>query len=436
MRVLIYIEDQNIQEKINALIIKYSGGVDIELATSIECLKRAKQFNYAFISDEITSMPWQELMAKLSNSGVKTYLITKSGDSEIYNIVRKAGGRRVITFESMENDIKVVARGIKKEASSKPNRRRTISVGNTGFSEEDHRETTDIAENGVEDQDFFDDEFSEQDTPYDITRLNNKKFPGIIVSVHGAKGGVGKTTISANIAVGLSLLGLKTVIVDLDVENGNLASVLHVSGSRTIKDWVKGNVHEDEKSLLVHESGLSVLQGLVMPAEASLITAEVTERILSRLARRFDVVVADTGTVEIDPMIVAMKMSEKCYIVADYDLTRAPNILNLLNDARMLGIDLDKMKLILNNVPDKRPARQQDLLNNIPIQFLTEIRQDNYVPVVANDGGTPYIDKRCSRFSEDLFIVIEDILESTEFSMKLNQKRAGRRGGLLGWLGL
>lgn len=436
MRTLIYIPDNKTAKKVHELISKYFDGMDTEIINSSkDCFKKNKQYNFAFISDEIEDMSWIELMAQLSSAGVNTYLVTQDGGSEAYKAVRKAGGKRVITDESMENDIKIIMKAAKKELNlSKPSRRHVVEVTKDVVSQLDGNEETNAQDEKIDVADN-----RQHATPrreFDISKLGNKKYPGIIVSVHGAKGGVGKTTVAANVAVGLSLLGLKTVIVDLDVENGNLASVLHVSGSRTIKDWVKGNIQEDERSLVLHESGLSVLQGLMIPVEAVLITAEVTERILSRLARRFDVVVADTGTVEIDPMIVAMQMSEKCYIVADYDLTRAPNIVNLLNDARTLGIDLDKMKLIINNVPDKRPARQQDLLNNIPIQFLTEIRKENYVPIVANDGGTPYIDKRCSRFSEDIFVVIEDILESTEFSMKLHQKPVGRRGGLLGWLGL
>lgn len=454
MKTIVYVQNKKTAGRIVELLKKYYEDVRIDIIkTSKDCYKCGSDCDYAFISETADGMPWDDLMEYFAGNGVSTYFVTDEGTSEIYDRVRKAGGKRVITENSMENDIKVLMKAARRDKTAKVPRKKTAPEEEPETQEQqaepEPEEEKKVTKTGTgkavkpdsekmpkPDVELVEYEEHTASSVYDLGRLRGRKYPGVIVSIHGAKGGVGKTTICANLGVGLALLGLKTVTVDLDVENGNLASVLHITSSRTIKDWVKGNVQEEDNSLAVHESGLNVLQGIRMPVEAGLITAEVAERIIARLARRFDVVVIDTGAVEINPMLVAMQMSEKCYIIADYDLTRAPNLVNMLNDAKTLGIDLEKMKLVINLVPEKKPARQQDLMENIPIQILTEIRRDDSVTLVVNEGGVPYIDRRCRKFSEDLFVLIEDILESTEYSQKLERGFAQKkRGGLLEWLG-
>lgn len=446
MKILVYVQDKKVSSRIVELLKKHYEDAQIQIAkTSKDCYKCGSDCDYAFISDTADGMLWDDLIEYFAGNGINTYFVTDEGTSEIYDRVRKAGGKRVITKNSLENDIKVLMKAARKSGTAKARPQKPALKEEKETEEQDEKPQTEKETEKAKprkekttkpDVKLVEYEEDMTDEEYDISRLRGRKYPGVIVSIHGAKGGVGKTTVCANLGVGLALLGLKTVVVDLDVENGNLASVLHITSSRTIKDWVKGNVQEEDNSLAVHESGLNVLQGIKLPVEAGLITAEVTERVIARLARRFDVVFVDTGAVEINPMLVAMQMSEKCYIIADYDLTRAPNLVNMLNDAKTLGIDLEKMKLVINLVPEKRPARQQDLMANIPIQILTEIRRDDNVTLVVNEGGVPYIDRRCKKFSEDLFVIIEDVLESTEYSQKLERWIARKkRGGLLEWLG-
>jgi flagellar biosynthesis protein FlhG len=50
--------------------------------------------------------------------------------------------------------------------------------------------------------------------------------PAIIIPVAGGKGGVGKTHITANLALALADQGYATIAVDLDLGNSNLHSLL------------------------------------------------------------------------------------------------------------------------------------------------------------------------------------------------------------------
>ncbi len=116
-----------------------------------------------------------------------------------------------------------------------------------------------------------------------------------IVLVSGGKGGVGKTTIAANLALELARKGRRALLVDLDLGLGDVHVLLHLTPPRTIEDGLSGAVRFDE-CIVRGPSGLDVLAA----GSGSLAMAHLDETRRTRLAsglrdlaQRYDVVVAD-----------------------------------------------------------------------------------------------------------------------------------------------
>lgn len=425
MKSIVFISDEKVSNSVVENISKYNENMEIIIVdNTADCVQRSGDCNYAFIGFYDDEIPAEKVIANLAQNGTSTYYIVEKATEELFDMVINAGGKKVIGLSNLEQEIRVIMKAANRAAGnevySEPIRQsqsKRIDIRSIELNENEQPKIQKIT--GTKKSLSLD----------EIVRA--KKYPGAIISIHGGKGGLGKTTVTGNLAVALAMQKLKVIAVDLDVENGNLADVLHLVGEKTIKDWIKGNFHEEDDAVVTHESGLKVIPGIKMAAESELITAEATERILSRLARRYDVVVVDTGAIEIEPMLMAMKMADRSYVVGDYDMSKMKNLIKLINNAKILHIDTNKMKLVMNQVPNTKIPEKQDILNNISLQLLTEIKKDEAVLSAINRGYTPYSDRRCKYIRAGIDRILEDILVNTDIGKKINGGVNKQRAG--GW---
>jgi len=123
---------------------------------------------------------------------------------------------------------------------------------------------------------------------------------GRVIAVTSPKGGVGKTTVAANLAIGLGKIApMSTVLVDLDVQFGDVASALNIMPEHTLSDAVTGAAAQDtmvlKAFLSVHSASIYALCTPASPAEADRISAGQVSHMLEQLASEFQFVVIDTA---------------------------------------------------------------------------------------------------------------------------------------------
>ncbi|GFK92317.1 magnetosome protein Mad29 [Fundidesulfovibrio magnetotacticus] len=93
-----------------------------------------------------------------------------------------------------------------------------------------------------------------------------------IIAVIGPKGGVGKSTISANLAICLARTGARVIAVDLDLGSANLNVLFGLRNVPcTLDDFLMGKIPElDQAVLPTGIEGLSLISGGNVPGIASL----------------------------------------------------------------------------------------------------------------------------------------------------------------------
>lgn len=160
---------------------------------------------------------------------------------------------------------------------------------------------------------------------------------GRLLVFAGAKGGVGTSTI----AVHLALLAAqrpdsRTCLVDLDLQTGDLGSMLDVSSGRSIVDL--SDVAEDlsprgvEEACFIHPSGLRVLLSPSIGERAEDVRSAGARSVLSALRSRFDLVIVDAGSVVTEATAVAVELADQVAVVA------TPDVLALRGAQRLIKL--------------------------------------------------------------------------------------------------
>jgi MinD-like ATPase involved in chromosome partitioning or flagellar assembly len=123
---------------------------------------------------------------------------------------------------------------------------------------------------------------------------------GQVVTVFAAKGGCGKTTLAANLAVALNARGQRRVcLVDLDLVFGDVAIMLglHAGGSLVDAVDLPGGLRPEALRSLVTSvwPDLDALLAPATPGDAAAIPAALVSELLTVLPSMYDYVVVDTA---------------------------------------------------------------------------------------------------------------------------------------------
>nr|WP_218884039.1 AAA family ATPase [Allobranchiibius huperziae] len=181
---------------------------------------------------------------------------------------------------------------------------------------------------------------------------------GRVIGVVSPKGGVGKTTVATNLAIGLAQkTSLPTVLVDLDVQFGDVASALNLDPEHSLVETVDGPATRDtmvlKTFLTQHASGLYVICGPPTPAAADNVTGQDVSRLLEMLASEFAYVVVDTAPGLSEHTLAALDRSTDLVLMTSMDV---PGVRGLRKELDILG-ELEMIPerhTVLLNMADRR----------------------------------------------------------------------------------
>ena len=178
-----------------------------------------------------------------------------------------------------------------------------------------------------------------------------------VFTVSSATGGCGKTFMATNMSLFLARhTGARVVLVDLDLQFGEVSTALRLRPNYTIYDALHRDgddgdfefgEHLDE-FLVGHEGGFSVLAAPKDPAEADRIGPADVTRILDVLRSHCDYLVVDTPAALTEVVLAAFDVSEHLFSLATVDLPSVRNLGVFLQTLDKLRIPSENISLILN----------------------------------------------------------------------------------------
>jgi flagellar biosynthesis protein FlhG len=139
-----------------------------------------------------------------------------------------------------------------------------------------------------------------------------------VMAVTSGKGGVGKTFVSANLAVALARRGERVLVLDADLGLANLDVVLNLFPKITLHDVFTGK-HTLDEAIVAVPGGFSALLAGSGMVEYSRMTPELRERltqVIDEVAPRFDRILLDTGAGISDVVLYTVSLADEVVIVA------------------------------------------------------------------------------------------------------------------------
>jgi septum site-determining protein MinD len=177
-----------------------------------------------------------------------------------------------------------------------------------------------------------------------------------IIVVTSGKGGVGKTTTSASIAIGLARRGHKVAVIDFDVGLRNLDLIMGCE-RRVVYDFV--NVIQGEATLkqaLIKDKRLDSLFVLAasQTRDKDALSKEGVERVLNEMKEEgFDYVVCDSPAGIEKGAFLAMYFADRAIVVVN------PEVSSVRDSDRILGLLASKTRRAEN---DETPVAHHLLL--------------------------------------------------------------------------
>lgn len=176
---------------------------------------------------------------------------------------------------------------------------------------------------------------------------------GRIVTVVSPKGGVGKTTVATNVAVGIAArFPRSTVLVDLDIQFGDVASALDLEPQYFLPDTVQEQTRRDPMALKTilteHSTGLYVICAPDSPVEADSISGEDITHLLRMLASEFAYVVVDTAPGLSEHTLAALDETSDLVLLSSMEVPGVRGLRKELDTLGQLDLLTQSRQVVIN----------------------------------------------------------------------------------------
>ena len=213
---------------------------------------------------------------------------------------------------------------------------------------------------------------------------------GSVVTIIEPKGGAGKTSILANLAVVMAQeFPGEVVLVDLDLQFGDLTDVLLLNPRYTFADVTRAGSSLDAtalKAFLTRREGLFVLAAPGEPEHADAIKPEHVTEVLELLRPDFRWILVDTAGGLTEHTLSAVESSTDLILLSSLDVLANKSMRKTMVILDDLGILVPRRHLVLNRADSRVGLDRTEAIMELGMRRAVEIPSSRAMPTALNRG--------------------------------------------------
>jgi len=217
-----------------------------------------------------------------------------------------------------------------------------------------------------------------------------------IFTVYGLKGGIGRSTIAANLAVALrQQADTEVALIDGNLLYGDIGVMLNVTDNKTIADVVRNFQTVDRDLitdiLVTHSSGVKVLLAPPDPQVGEQVTTEHMSIVLQHLVTMMDYIVIDSRPSFDEVTLSFLDHSDYIVLVLTLELTAIKAAKQYFEVADLLSYDNDKVAMVINRSTALAGITPADVEASLKGQVVAKLPEDSAIALKAINEGVPFM---------------------------------------------
>lgn len=219
---------------------------------------------------------------------------------------------------------------------------------------------------------------------------------GKVITVYSPKGGTGCTTVAVNLAIALNSEDTRTVLVDGNLQFGDVAVFVNVQGKNTVIELAPRVDELDaeivEEILVKHEaSGVRILAAPQRPEMADQVSSEQFIKVVQYLQRMYAYVVIDTSPILTDLILSIFDASDVLVLITTQEIPAIKSSRLILDLFHGMGIGKERLLFAMNRYDKRIAITPERVSENLKHEISVVIPLDEKIVITAVNRGVPFM---------------------------------------------
>ncbi len=224
----------------------------------------------------------------------------------------------------------------------------------------------------------------------------NPVTSGKVIVVYSPKGGAGCTTVAVNLAMALHNEESPVILVDGNLQYGDVTVFLNEQGKNTIMDLAPRADELDpeilEEVLITHKtSKVRILAAPARPEYAESVTGEQFGKVIQYLRRMYSYIVIDTSSTLTDEVVAAIDNADLVILLTTQDIPAIKNARLFFDLANVLNLSPKRIVFAMNRYDKRIGITPEKIGESFKHEIVAVLPLDERVVIPSINRGVPFI---------------------------------------------